>query len=119
MKRRAGRLRSYAPALVFGGLFCVMLALHAVMPVDLGDDLMYRDMLQRMSLKVFKSGATSTATTLVIGLIRGSLISPRMILESSLRTSSLILVFLILFFRILPLFPSFYLGTSTIIYASI
>ena len=41
MKRQAGRLRPYAPALVFGGLFCGMLALHAVMPVDLGDDLMY------------------------------------------------------------------------------
>ena len=48
MKRQAGRLRPYAPALVFGGLFCVLLALHAAMPVELGDDLMYRDMLHHM-----------------------------------------------------------------------
>ena len=67
MKRQAGRLRPYAPALVFGGLFCGMLALHAVMPVDLGDDLMYRDMLQRMSLWEFLTDhyATWSARSLV------------------------------------------------------
>ena len=52
------------------------------------------------ALQVFKSGATSTVTTLVIGLMRGSLISPRMIPASSRRTSPLIRVFLILFFSL-------------------
>ena len=49
------------------GFFCVMLALHAVMPVDLGDDLMYRDMLQRMSLWEFLTDhyATWSARSLV------------------------------------------------------
>ena len=67
MKRQAGRLRPYAPALVFGGLFCVLLALHAAMPVELGDDLMYRDMLQRMSLWEFLTDhyATWSARSLV------------------------------------------------------
>ena len=63
------------------------------------------------TLHVFRSGATSAAVTEVIIPMRGSLISFRMILESSFCTSPLILVFLILFF--LNLIPHFYLGTST------
>ena len=65
------------------------------------------------TLHVFRSGATSAAVTEVIIPMRGSLISFRMMLESSFCTSPLILVFLILFF--LNLIPHFYLGTSTMI----
>ena len=53
MKQWVSRLRPHAPGLIFGGFFCVMLALHAAMPVGLGDDPMYRDMLNRMSLWQF------------------------------------------------------------------
>lgn len=53
------------------------------------------------ALQVFKSGATSTDTTEVIGFIRGSLISPLIMLLSSFNTSPLILVFFTLFLRIL------------------
>ena len=56
---------------------------------------------------------TSAAVKEVIIPMRGSLISFRMMLESSFCTSPLILVFLILFF--LNLIPHFYLGTSTMI----
>ena len=65
------------------------------------------------TLHVFRSGASSAAVTEVIIPMRGSLISFRMMLESSFCTSPLILVFLILFF--LNLIPHFYLGTSTMI----
>lgn len=53
MKQWVSRLRPHAPGLIFGGFFCVMLALHAAMPVGLGDDPMYRDMLNRMSFGNF------------------------------------------------------------------
>ena len=45
------------------------------------------------ALQYFRSGVTSTATTLVMGWIRGSLISLRMILLNSFCTSPFILVF--------------------------
>ena len=52
------------------------------------------------ALHVFKSGATSTATTDVIGATLGSLIPLRRILLSSLSTSAFTRVFLILFFGV-------------------
>ncbi len=67
MKQWVSRLRPHAPGLIFGGFFCVMLALHAAMPVGLGDDPMYRDMLNRMSLWQFLTEhyATWSARSLV------------------------------------------------------
>ena len=67
MKQWVSRLRPHAPGLIFGGFFCVMLALHAAMPVGLGDDPMYRDMLNRMSLWQFlpEHYATWSARSLV------------------------------------------------------
>ena len=67
MKQWVSRLRPYVPGLIFGGFFCVMLALHAAMPVGLGDDPMYRDMLNRMSLWQFLTEhyATWSARSLV------------------------------------------------------
>lgn len=52
---------------VFFGLFCFMLVLHLAMSVELGDDLMYRDMLNRMSLWEFLTEhyATWSARSLV------------------------------------------------------
>ena len=55
------------PVRVFGFLFLFMLVLHLIMPVELGDDLMYRDMLNRMSLWEFLTEhyATWSARSLV------------------------------------------------------
>ena len=37
MKQWVSRLRPHAPGLIFGGFFCVMLALHADMEQALGE----------------------------------------------------------------------------------
>ena len=67
------------------------------------------------ALQVFKSGATSTDTTDVIGLILGSLISLRIILLSSFNTSPLMRVFLTLFLRIYSYFLIYnYITVKTI-----
>ena len=58
------------------------------------------------ALQLFKSGATSTATTLVQGLIRGSLRPPRMISARTRCTSPFTRYFLHYFFSFLFLLTS-------------